>query len=277
MREIEEEIQRLKTLSVIVGTFEEIVAGRMQKIRGNVLANRGFCDGLNQMFYQVKSSYKEALKHERFLFERKNKKTARVLISANTGLYGDIIQRTFEMFKNDILNHNSDIVLVGQLSKILLEQANIKKSFVFFDFPDSGVDIKLTKKIMEYLLPYETVIIYHGIFKNFLVQDPTASNITGDPLLPKPETSPQKLIFEPSLDKVMEFFETEIFSSLFLDTIFESQLSKFASRLSCLDQAGEKIRKAQKVAFIASQREKHRVFNHKQLGMLVGSRLWQLK
>ena len=40
----------------------------------------------------------------------------------------------------------------------------------------------------------------------------------------------------------MEFFEAEIFASLFEQTIFESQLAKFASRMTSLELRVENIR-----------------------------------
>ena len=46
-----------------------------------------------------------------------------------------------------------------------------------------------------------------------------------------------KYIFEPSLETIVIFFETEIFSSLLEQVFHESRLAKLASRMVLLDRA----------------------------------------
>src|SRR3989344_4940029 len=90
----------------------------------------------------------------------------------------------------------------------------------------------LTRKKSKLLL-----LIFYEQFNNVISQSPIVTNISGDPL-PWEKGGPQaKYFFEPSLEKIMEFFEKEIFASIFQQTIFESELAKFAARMVSLDFA----------------------------------------
>ena len=75
-------------------------------------------------------------------------------------------------------------------------------------------------------------------------------------------------MFEPSLEKILMFFETEIFASLFNHTVKESQLAKFASRVLALDQADEKMQNRLKKLQFEHTRAVHWDLNKKQLNLL---------
>jgi hypothetical protein len=70
------------------------------------------------------------------------------------------------------------------------------------------------------------------------------------------------------------FFEREIFGSLFEQTLRESQLAKFASRLVSMDQAGERIKEKLAETIVSKQQVIHRIQNKKQLDGLIGT-IWQ--
>lgn len=270
------DIDYLVSLEKIINAYEEIAALRLQNVKAKVLKNRDFLTELSQIFQIVKNSYqKEVAKHKIASVRNKNNKTVRVFISANAGLYGDIIQRVFRVFRDELKKSPSDVAIIGQLGKSLVEETRLKSSFAYFDFPDAKFDAVAAKKLVEFLTPYETVIVYHGVFKNILMQDPASTNITGDVLLPLvKEGRRRRLIFEPSLPQILEFFETEFFSSLLIQTIFEAQLAKFSARMATLDQASENIKEATKQALWEKTKEEHRLTNKKQLNMLAGIQLW---
>jgi F0F1-type ATP synthase gamma subunit len=261
-----------------VDAYEEIAANRMHKIRGQVLQNREFLVGLADIYHQVKAAYKKKVAEEEVLILKTKKgKVARVFVSANTGLYGDIVQRTFYLLKDDLTYYasNSEVIIIGQLGWTIFKQSGLKIPFAYFDFPDERVDSREIKELAGFLSAYESVVVYHGVFKNLLMQVPQASNISGDELLPVPlEIEPRKEIYEPTLQKVMVFFETEIFSSLLTQTVYESQLAKLSSRIVSLDQANQNIAQAKRVAVWEAMKARHQLLGRKQQEMLIGRQSW---
>jgi F0F1-type ATP synthase gamma subunit len=84
-----------------------------------------------------------------------------------------------------------------------------------------------------------------------------------------------RYFFEPSLEKVMEFFEKEIFASIFQQTISESELAKFAVRMVSLDLASENAKNKLKQVILANNRMRHQENNKKQMEKFASMKLWK--
>lgn len=284
-KEINREADLLSTLKTILETYEEIAATRMARIRSSVLASRDFLLELNAIFQQVKSSYKNQvalfMKLKRvkdasqLTFIKRNGKTLYVFVSANTGLYGDIIKRTHDVFLENLKKEPQDVVIIGKLGLELFQADKIAANLTYFDFPDYKVDEEIFRKIIEHILQYEKILVFYEQFKNVVNQEPIVTNISGDPL-PWEHSGPEiKYFFEPSLEKVMAFFEKQIFESVFQQTLFESELAKFASRMIALDSASGNTKNRLKQVMLAKDREKHREANKRQLEKFASMRLWK--
>jgi F0F1-type ATP synthase gamma subunit len=70
------------------------------------------------------------------------------------------------------------------------------------------------------------------------------------------------------------FFETEIFASLLDQTVSESQLAKYASRILAMNKAHENIDKTIGKLSLDRLKIKHRTENRKQLNRLSSMRFW---
>jgi F0F1-type ATP synthase gamma subunit len=170
-----------------------------------------------------------------------------VLLSANTGLYGDIIQKTFISFQNDVeTNKDIDIAIVGQTGKHLCEQFHLTKQYAYFELPDQGTNAQLYTQLLSHILSYEHVFIYHGLFKSIVTQEPITTKLD-EPQEAAQATTPlvtSKWLVDPSLEKILSFFESELLSNVFHYSLDESQLAKLASRISALENATENIQKS---------------------------------
>lgn len=283
---LESEIENLQGLNDMIKAYEEIAASRIMHSRQSVLVNRSFIDELNQIFEEVISSYRKQVdslikanktnKLGEFSFINKNGKTLHLLISANTGLYGSIIKRTFDLFiDGSKKDPNVDKAIVGKLGLSMWQQTKIKDKYFYFDFPDQSVDQNSLKKILDFIVSYEKVVIFYGRFQNLVKQDPTFSDISGNAHKePTAKTPEVKYLFEPSLEKILEFFEKQIFASIFEQTVRESQLAKIASRLTTLDTASENIIKQLNLVTSEKSRTTHRQQNKKQLETFSSRSLW---
>jgi len=284
-KEIIREKDFLVTLRTILETYEEIAATRMARIRSSVLASRDFLLEINAIFQQVKSSYKNQIAllmskkkikdPTKLTFINRNGKTLYVFVSANTGLYGDIIKKTYDVFAASLKKTPGDVVILGKLGLEIFQSEKINASLTYFDFPDNKIDNNIVKKIVEHIIVYERVLVFYEQFNNVISQSPIVTNISGDPL-PWEQAGPKaKYFFEPSLEKIMEFFEKEIFGSIFQQTIFESELAKFAARMVSLDFASENTKNRLKQVTIEGNRIKHQEHNKRQLEKFASMRLWK--
>lgn len=282
MKVTSKELSTLEYLRDIIEAYEEVASLRMRHVKNSVLQNREFLDGLRKVFYQVKYAYQKELKDLQKKKRKKgdfkyirstNGKTVSVLLTANTGLYGDIISSTFDIFVEHIKNTDTDIFVVGKIGRVLFDQLNLQNRVIkFFDLADSGSDKDRLDKLLYELINYDKIVVFHGRFKNILSQEPAAVSISGDIFdeEPKKYISDARFIFEPSLEKVMAHFEQEILASIFEQSVHESNLSKYASRMIHLDEASERISGELKKTSMHYRRIKHRRQNAKQLATLTG-------
>src|SRR5689334_1826806 len=111
----------LNGMQTIVESYEEIAAMRMRKVKKSVLQNREFLSGLNDIYQRVVVTYKIYAAKKHFKSTKRdwmpletNGKTVTVFLSSNTGLYGDIVKRTFSLFADNIAKSNTDIVITGR-------------------------------------------------------------------------------------------------------------------------------------------------------------------
>ena len=248
-RFLKNELTDLEGFLNMIEAYEEISAIRMRKVKKSVLSRREFLKGINEAFSYIIYSYavyrKNLKKNKDAGILSNNGRNILVLLSSNTGLYGDIILRTLSVFKKDVENsdNNTDIVITGHLGKRLYDASGGRKDYKYFEMSDTASNDEHLKNLLNYITNYKSVTVYHGVFKSILVQEPQKTILTGEVLRAEGEGTKYNLsfIFEPSVEKVATYFEKQILSLIFEQSVFESGLSKFASRMVSLDNAAGNI------------------------------------
>lgn len=285
---IKEDIDLLDTLKSLCTSYEELSVIKMQKIRTFVLATRQFNVKLSDVYVNVKTSYQRQVselmkkKHitdpKKFVRTVKNGRSVAVFISANTKLHGPIVEEIFKDFKTFIATGTSDIMIIGKLGRELYEKmstSSVKKNYLYFEIPDMDINLEDLKSIVYHLLQYEHITVFYGQYDSMLKQVAQRSNITGDIVIQEStETQPNQFLFEPTLETILDFFETQIFSALFKQTVHESQLARFASRIQAMEYALNKIDHQQGALNIRQRRDFRNMENKNQLERLAGISLW---
>jgi ATP synthase F1 gamma subunit len=287
-RQVDENINQLMTLMTLTNAFAEISARRMRRTREGVVTTRDFLTALDDIFKDVRVSYarevaqlakkRSAKGGERITFLAHNGKTVSVFISANTGLYGDIVNRTFERFKKDVTTGASEMTIIGRLGRALFLESFGERPYTYFDFPDVGVAKEDLAKIISHLVPYERINLYFGKFKSVVYQQPEVFEISAETpisLVEEGEGKVTKYLFEPSLEEILIFFESEMFASLLEQTIKESQLAKFAARMLAMDKAYGNIKDRLSGMRLERLKLTHDEANQKQQMLFSSFKLWR--
>ncbi|OGK19104.1 hypothetical protein A3D80_03060 [Candidatus Roizmanbacteria bacterium RIFCSPHIGHO2_02_FULL_40_13b] len=288
-RQIKDEIGLLASLKILCTSYEEISVMNMQRIRQTVLATRTFYIKLAKVYYHVKNSYKdelaEIMKKKRIKdpsqigLTQKNGKAVCVFISANAKLHGVIIDNVFNKFEEYIKTNDTDIIIIGKLGRDLYERlipTAKKKQYLYFEIPDMQVALDDLKTVIYHLIEYEKITVFYGQYNSMLDQAAQIVNITGDALVKEAAVTEENVafLFEPSLEEVVDYFEKQIFSALFKQTVHESQLARFASRITAMEFALEKIDGKQNYLYNERRRTVRLVENKIQLERLSGISLW---
>lgn len=284
------EFQMLGTLKTLAEAYEQISVIRIQRVRGSVLNTRDFLEGLAEIFNDVKASYKdqvEALikKHknskETISGLRKNGKTIAILIASNNKLYGDIVFRIFNLFLKDVEANNYDVAIIGRVGKNMYERQRPGKPFLYFDVPDENVQLDSILPIIRDIIKYQKILVYYGHFLNIVTQEPAISEVLGDTsILESSQTNNgekhKMFYFEPSLEEILEFFQTQLFTSVMKQIVDESELSRLASRIKSMEDSLSTIEKEEDALKKNEIRAKRLSENSKQIQRLSGA-VWSQK
>lgn len=255
-KQLDKDINLIGSFKGLAQAYEEISVTRMQRIRGKVLSSREFLNELSAVFEDVKGNYRSEIerliRHDKGVMSysnmKKNGKTIDVFLSSNNKLYGDIGKKVYRLFIEDIKKSDADIYVIGKVGRELYENSGLKKEYRYIDFPDTKEIAQQFEEVLKILEQYENVNVYHGQFVNVITQIPITTNVSGTKKLQETTEGKRevKFFFEPSLKDVLTIFENEIFSSLFRQTLHESELSHVTSRIQQMEFALENIESFQK-------------------------------
>lgn len=274
----------LETLGQLTRVYSEVAAKRMREVRAGVLESRDFLTGVREIFNEVNASYRREIFKiakgrgpsaslrtgaEKLTFLSHNGKTAAVFLSANTGLYGDIIKRIFEAFVAEAKTANSEMTIIGRLGRSMYLSSAIDRPYTYFGLPDWQTTASDLRAIIDHLVQYEEIHLYHGRFDSIVRQTPNKYVIAAGSEVGEGETG-VKYLFEPSLEEIMVVFEKQIFAAMLDQVVRESQLAKFASRMLSMDQAGERIKKRLAELEVEKQRQQRQQENRKQQEQVTG-------
>jgi ATP synthase F1 gamma subunit len=288
---IAENLEALNSLKDLAESYEEIAVIRMQKIKDSVLKTRDFLADLSDVFVDLKSSYdrdvKELLEKRKsgnktiLPLLQKNGKTLMVYLSSNGRLYGSVTQKTYKLFIEDLKkpeSQNADLMIIGTAGRDMFNSSSYARPYTYFDIPDIGVEVDHIKQLMLKFLQYEKVHVYYGKFDNVINQTPIGTSITGENIFDtetlKPISREDRFIFEPVLEKIFYFFETQIIANLFSQTLLENQLARHASRVNAMEEALIHIDEESKKLNIAKNLIKRQMQNKKQLETISGVAIW---
>ncbi len=282
-RRIAENIAFSQSIKMLAEAYEQISVFKMQVIRNAVLHTRDYLTQLADVFANVKSSYKNQMMRKaqashdtrplHFTTLKSNGKKVLVFLSANNKLYGDILFKIFTLFKEAIVKNDADLVIVGKVGKQMYETAGLTKPYQYFEISDFENNLDDLKSLISFIVQYEDVSIFYGKFLNVVTQDAVVSSLTGEQ--PATGTSAvevkeQQFLFEPSIEQVLNFFETQVFSLLLKQTVQEAELAKYASRITAMEQAMQYIT-VNLADLQRSERRMKQLINNKKQQQRVGS------
>lgn len=281
IKEIDEQLSFLESLENLTQIYGEIASTRMKKTRDSVISIREFLKEIQNIFDDVRASYvkevrrlakkKKIGKANKITFLAHNGKTVAVFLASKTGLYGEIIPATFRFFLQDLRTSNCEVAIVGRQGLALFIGSGEERPYTFFDLPEKeDLDYASLSEIVFHIVQYEEVRIYYGKYVSVVSQKPTRQIISSEIDITRQEKEAKRnqYIFEPSLEKILQFFETEMFASIFYQTFRESQLAKHASRILAMDAAYENIQKENSRLVTERLRMEHRNWNKKQLNSM---------
>jgi len=273
LKKIKEDLKAVSNIETITRTYQEIANLRMNEIRQKVLNNREFIEELSQVYTLAKKAYLVLLKKEKPFIKPKRERVV-VFLSGNERFYGTLFSDIWRELLNYLAKNKADLAVVGRMGKYLAERSGFGHKMFYFELNDDKPEKNRLRGIIDFIKNYEEIIIFHGRFQTILSQKVVQSNISGGVTLEEELEEVKSYLFEPSPEAVLEFFETELLSAFFNQTILEHRLSKYAARMVAMYQATENAKKRERKLKIEQKKIERQLLNRKQIELFSGSQLW---
>ncbi len=285
IRQLDLEIELTRSIQLLAKTYEELAVMQMQRVRKSVENTRRFTDELNKIYSEVKFSYRKKilsnskgkLKDGRVSFStlNKNGKKLALLITPDHRFTGNIARKVFYPFYEYINTENCDVAVIGKIGKEMFSQTGFAHNFIFINLPESP-DSDSLDKIFQYMLNYESIEVFHGKFINLINQIAVKQNLTGDELESEDYDAvrSEEYLFEPNAEKILNFFEEQIFGTLFKQILSEATLSRLGSRISAMESATNNAGVSVKALNKSRNAFVKALDNKKQLQRISGISIW---
>lgn len=232
---ITSDIEGTNELKGLVEVYEELAAITMQRLRGDTVSAREFFESLANLSKEVQADIRST--------SNATAPEAAVLLSANGGLFGNIVDAVFVEFIAYIREHpESEVVIVGDMGVTLFKQVFPDKPYHMISVPDDTLPMDVFRSMLTSLSGYGALTIFYGKFGSIVSQTPAMLTVSGALLASVARAagenkSVSQYIYEPTLPEISDLFAQEIMTSIMEQSVRESQLSKYASRLMALDES----------------------------------------
>jgi len=239
-----DQINDLMTFKHISAAFTEAAAVKLKNIRDAFNRNARYYEEINYIYHLVEMNAKR-MQMER-IKSQIERKSARLYIAftSNQRFFGSINTEIMNTFIKDSEPSEIEKMIIGVTGKAYVRSTGQKFSYKEMDFKK---DLPAEDEIAQFLKMtenYDQVRVFYPKFISFLKQEVGVTDITQKIALrdskKNEKTKEIHLLFEPELDKMIKFFDTQVRWLLFQRIILESDMARTAARLLTMSQAEER-------------------------------------
>jgi F-type H+-transporting ATPase subunit gamma len=243
--QVYQQYEDIITVENISHILESVATIRIRQIKDQVIASREFFQRLWGIYSQLRVTDEDADR----LDTRANKidRSAVILITANTGLTGEIDSRLVNTVLSEIKTRDIDVFVVGKHGESLLKQQGVtpKQAFALpsitttIDVTDIVSAITQYKEPIVYYQSYESLtsqkVVYFSLVETVQRLTQSEREVHSDQVI-----YPDECLFEPSIGNVVEYLETMMIGATLTEVILESSLAQLASRFNSMNAAGSR-------------------------------------
>lgn len=233
VKQINEIIEEVSSLKILTQAYGEIAIAKISKIRSEVEKNRSFFREISEVYRMVKLH--AAAKRITLL---KPKKTISILLASNYRFYGNIDNQVTRHFIETTPHFPTDRIVVGKTANNYLRTMQYFNPYKTVELKSDLPETLELNYLSGLIKDYNQILVFYPQFVSLLVQKPVMVDITQSQLqINQNDKTADFAIFEPEIEKIVEFFDSQINILLLQQSFFEAELSRTAARILSMDQA----------------------------------------
>jgi ATP synthase F1 gamma subunit len=243
--EIQAEEFSMRKIVSLTGAFESLSSMKIMQTKNKVLNANKFFDDVWKIYKQIRVD--SIFNFGRTIDETANDKEVLILITAPSGLTGDIDQRLIRRFREYYKPEEHDIIIIGHHGAQQLEQLKINTK-IYLDLP-KGDFINVDPLINE-VKKYSRSRVFYQNYISLTQQEiididlgelvSSKGRVADLDMLDSDKISVRNYIFEPSAYAVAAHLENSVLRLTLAQFIYDSRLAQLASRFRAMTAAKER-------------------------------------
>ncbi len=232
---IKSDLEEVESLEVLAEVFTDIAHARLLRVRAGIERNRLFAGEVSRVLHVVRVTAEE----HKLSALRKKKISASVVITSNKRLYyGGLDTKVMNYYMaHTAYTGYVDRFVIGSVGVDTLKTLNYPFQFEIVDFEKDLPSIAELTNLANKLKDYQKVFVYYPQFQTVLSQQPSFVDITGLVSAVASGDVDRYYIFEPEIEKILDFFESQVMAILLQQAFLESELARIGSQLMTMDNA----------------------------------------
>ena len=268
------ELDDVKTLKLISSAFTEAAASRIQRIKMQFETNRQFYDEISHVYHLIRES--EKLSKTNSNEKLGGLKSLAIAVTSNQRFYGNLNVNIMRNFLGDIAQAQTEVLVIGTTGHDYMRSTGYTKPYEHMIFEKDNPTTEETRAFLDKIMPYDSVMMYYPKFISLVTQSVGSLDLTQTVV--KGDTTPEEevhILFEPEYKKILDFFQRQVRSLLFLHVMLEADLSRTAARLITMSSAEERSTDLIKQKRMALRKIQASIANAKLLETFAGIGKWE--
>ncbi|MGH7218493.1 MAG: F0F1 ATP synthase subunit gamma [Candidatus Microsaccharimonas sp.] len=243
--QIKAEEASVRSVVSLTSALETLSSMQIAKTKNKVLISNQFFDEVWNIYRQIRVDV--MFNYGRVQNETPINKELLILITAKSGLTGDIDNRLIRKVADHYNEAKNDILVIGYHGALKLKQAHIDHTY-YFDLPDQ--DYINVDPLMEIMKKYAKNRIFYQSYVSLSQQDikdvdlseviSTRGRVADMATVSDELVTEKTYIFEPGSYAVAAYLENSILRLTISQFIFDSRLAQVASRFKAMSAAKER-------------------------------------
>lgn len=243
--QIKAEEASVRSVVSLTSALETLSSMQIAKTKNKVLISNQFFDEVWNIYKQIRVDV--MFNYGRIQDEMPINKELLILITAKSGLTGDIDNRLIRKVAEHYNEAQNDILVIGYHGALKLKQAHIDRTY-YFDLPDQ--DYINVDPLMDIMKKYAKNRIFYQSYVSLSQQDikdvdlseviSTRGRVADMATVSDELVTEKTYIFEPGSYAVAAYLENSILRLTISQFIFDSRLAQVASRFKAMSAAKER-------------------------------------
>lgn len=259
-----EQLNTIESIKLITQTLGDISAMELKATRKSKEHNIAYFQEISQVYKIVKSI---SVRLEQTNPGSKTNKIAKpqlgtvaVLLTANSHFYGGLDTELTQFYVEGTQKLDCDRIVVGLTGDQILTGIQFPQPYKRIVFEKDDPSLQELKSLADLCFKYSKVLVFHTKFITVLNQQPALTDLS----IPNVSDAghnqlPFYYITEPEIDKMIEFFDSQISFLMFQAIFIEVNYARLAARMISMNQAEDNANKSmqkQKRLIIDAKRQK---------------------